>query len=186
VVDQCGSTTLGEADLDSGDEWLQRLLGQFVEKRIPKQKEELIIFTSTAPEASHTIEFVTTAKTMQSTLLTPLNLGDCTGMSKLEISQNMPEIWQNWKDNCFHYRLPNGESYSDLVQRLDPFILQLERFTVPVIVVAHETILQVLYCYFKGKQVQEAPMLHVPKWTVIEMASTTLGWTEKSFPLVKS
>ena len=57
----------------------------------------------------------------------------------------------------FGYRLPGGESYADLVQRVSPFVLELERLTAPVLVVAHQSVLQVLYAYFKGIPVETAP-----------------------------
>jgi len=178
-------------NLENGDDFIpdgdkfRKMLPQFIEKRIPTKKDSLIVFTTPNKQYSKTVEFLTASKKIETPVLNPLNAGSCMGMSKAEISEKMPDVWKNWKQDSFHFRFPNGESYADLVQRLDPFVLQLERFTVPVLVVVHESVLQVLYCYFKNIPIEQSPLLRLPKHTVIELASTRNGWTEKAYPLAK-
>lgn len=39
----------------------------------------------------------------------------------------------------YHYRFPSGESYEDVVARLEPVIMELERQT-NVLVIAHQAV----------------------------------------------
>jgi broad specificity phosphatase PhoE len=41
----------------------------------------------------------------------------------------------------YHYRYPSGESYEDLVARLEPVIMELERQS-NVLVVSHQAVLR--------------------------------------------
>ena len=41
-----------------------------------------------------------------------------------------------------------GESYNDIIERLQPVIFELERTTKPVIVVSHQAVLRCLISYF--------------------------------------
>lgn len=45
-------------------------------------------------------------------------------------------------------RYPSGESYLDVIQRLEPVIIEIERERECVCVVAHQAILRALYGYF--------------------------------------
>lgn len=45
-------------------------------------------------------------------------------------------------------RYPSGESYMDVIQRLEPVIIEIERERECVVVVAHQAILRALYGYF--------------------------------------
>jgi broad specificity phosphatase PhoE len=45
-------------------------------------------------------------------------------------------------------RYPSGESYMDVIQRLEPVIIEIERERECVCVVAHQAILRALYGYF--------------------------------------
>ena len=49
---------------------------------------------------------------------------------------------------CGLVRYPSGESYMDVIQRLEPVIIEIERERECVVVVAHQAILRALYGYF--------------------------------------
>ena len=48
------------------------------------------------------------------------------------------------------HRYPSGESHLDVIQRLEPVIIEIERERECVCVVAHQAILRALYGYFQG------------------------------------
>ena len=68
-------------------------------------------------------------------------------MTYEEIRDKYPEEFAARDENKFHYRYPRGESYEDLVARLEPVIMELERQE-NVIVVAHQAVLRCLLAYF--------------------------------------
>ena len=52
-------------------------------------------------------------------------------------------MYQGW--DC---RYPCGESYLDVVQRLEPVVIEIERERECVCVVGHQAVLRALYGYF--------------------------------------
>ncbi|KAH9309414.1 hypothetical protein KI387_037325, partial [Taxus chinensis] len=73
------------------------------------------------------------------------------------------------KKDKLRYRYPRGESYLDVIQRLEPVTVELERQRAPVVVIAHQAILRALYAYFAAKPLEEVPHIEVPLHTIIEI-----------------
>lgn len=71
-------------------------------------------------------------------------------MSYEEISSKYPIDFAARDQNKFSYRYPRGESYEDLVARLEPVIMELERQG-NVLVVTHQAVLRCLLAYFLDK-----------------------------------
>ena len=62
---------------------------------------------------------------------------------------------------CFcSYRYPRGESYEDLVARLEPVIMELERQE-NVLVIGHQAVLRCLLAYFLDKPAGEVETIGV-------------------------
>ena len=57
-------------------------------------------------------------------LLDEIDAGICEGMSYGEIEQGMPEEFEARRKDKFGYRYPQGESYQDVIARLDPVVLE--------------------------------------------------------------
>eukprot|EP00964_Phaeocystis_antarctica_P130863 scaffold94736_cov73-Phaeocystis_antarctica.AAC.4 len=64
--------------------------------------------------------------------------GVCDGMMYEEVAQTYPEEAEARKANKFAYRYPRGESYIDLIARLEPIAHEMERQREPLLVVAHQ------------------------------------------------
>ncbi|CAJ1375455.1 unnamed protein product [Effrenium voratum] len=92
-----------------------------------------------------------------------------------EVEKRHPEFMQQWKQDplCCHF--PGGESYLDVVMRLESVLIDVEMCTSPVLIVSHITTLQVLLAYFKGVPVAEAWKLSLPKRVVVEVSPTAGG-----------
>ena len=52
-----------------------------------------------------------------------------------------------------------GESYIDIIDRLQPVIFELERNTQPIIVVSHQAVLRCLLSYFLDIPRQKIPSI---------------------------
>ena len=61
--------------------------------------------------------------------LDEIDAGICDGMTYEQIREQMPDVYAARKADKFRYRYPRGESYEDVIQRLDPLIIELERQT---------------------------------------------------------
>lgn len=76
--------------------------------------------------------------------------GICDEMTYEEIAAKYPTDFAARDQNKFSYRYPRGESYEDLVARLEPVIMELERQG-NVLVVSHQAVLRCLLAYFLDK-----------------------------------
>ena len=115
--------------------------------------------------------------------LNEIDAGVCDGLTYEEIKQRMPDEFAARAANKFRYRYPRGESYADVIQRLEPVIVELEGLRSPVLIVGHQAVLRALYGYLMGKPQDECPYLSVPLHTVIQLTPTETGYDEQRFPL---
>jgi hypothetical protein len=70
--------------------------------------------------------------------LDEIDAGICDGMTYEEIKKKMPEEYAARNANKLRYKYPQGESYIDVMQRLEPVLFELERSKAPVLVVSHQ------------------------------------------------
>jgi len=63
-------------------------------------------------------------------------------MTYKEIEEKYPEISQSRKMDKMGYRYPKGESYYDVMNRLQQYIIELERLKTPIIVVSHNAVIR--------------------------------------------
>ena len=111
--------------------------------------------------------------------LDELYAGSCDGMTYAEIAEIFPEEAAARKADKFQYRYPRGESYTDLIARLEPLAHELERSREPVMIVAHQAILRVLFAYFMGFPREECINVSIPLNTVIRITPTAAGCEEE-------
>jgi len=116
--------------------------------------------------------------------LNEIDAGVCDGLTYAEIKERMPDEFKARADNKFRYRYPRGESYADVIQRLEPVIVELEGLRSPVLIVGHQAVLRALYGYLMGKPQDECPYLSVPLHTVIQLTPTETGYDEQRFTLL--
>lgn len=76
-------------------------------------------------------------------------------MTYEEIQERYPEEFALRDQDKYRYRYPKGESYEDLVQRLEPVIMELERQE-NVLVICHQAVMRCLLAYFLDKSSGEA------------------------------
>ncbi|KAH8927862.1 fructose-2,6-bisphosphatase [Atractiella rhizophila] len=114
--------------------------------------------------------------------LDELDAGVCDGMTYEEIEQLYPEDYAARDDDKFNYRYRGGESYRDVVVRLEPVILELERQE-NIIVVCHQAVLRCLYAYFHDLSPDELPYIKIPLHTVIKLTPKAYGCDEHRYTL---
>jgi len=94
------------------------------------------IFTSTMKRAVNTAKALElNGKPVCLKLLDELSAGDCDGMTYNEIAEKYPIVTEGRKADKLKYRYPRGESYLDVINRIEPIIFEIERTKDPVIVV---------------------------------------------------
>jgi broad specificity phosphatase PhoE/predicted kinase len=115
--------------------------------------------------------------------LVEIDAGACEGMTYAEIADRMPDEFQARRVDKLRYRYPQGESYEDVIQRLEPVILDLERTRRSVLVVSHQAVLRALLAYFLDEPLERCPYLEVPLHTLIELVPKAYGTDQRWIPL---
>lgn len=149
----------------------------------PQSDSPIAVWTSTLRRTIQTASWLT-KNPLKLRALDEIDAGLCDGMTYAEIKEKMPAEYAARKADKLTYRYPRGESYEDVIQRLDPVIIELERQRQPVLVIAHQAILRAIYAYFMDKPPREIPYIEVPLHTVIQLTPTAYGCEEKRFPLL--
>jgi broad specificity phosphatase PhoE len=88
------------------------------------------------------------------------------------ISIQTSREWVLREANQLWYRYPLGESYVDVITRLEPVIFELERSRAPVLIVAHAEVIQCLYGYFLDLPLLDIPNVEAPLHELIELHTT--------------
>ena len=140
------------------------------------------IWTSTLQRSIQTAQRLG-RDTLPLKVLDEIDAGICDGMSYAQIAEQMPGEFARREADKLTYRYPRGESYEDVIGRLDPIIIELERQRTPVLVVGHQAILRALYGYLTGRPRVEVPHLEVPIHTVIELTPRAYGCDEQRHSL---
>ncbi|HEX4449069.1 MAG TPA: 6-phosphofructo-2-kinase/fructose-2,6-bisphosphatase [Polyangiaceae bacterium] len=115
--------------------------------------------------------------------LDEIDAGVCDGMTYAEIARLMPHEYEGRSTDKFRYRYPRGESYQDVIQRLEPVIFELERMRAPVLIIGHQAVLRALYAYMMDRPPQECPFVSIPLHTVLELEPTAYGCDERRVEL---
>eukprot|EP00624_Nannochloropsis_granulata_P006632 evm.model.NODE_499_length_36058_cov_18.539797.7 len=147
---------------------------------------EVLILAGTQQVHHATIEHLQLIYPCVSTpLLNELRGGDLDGIDRTQLKTLFPEVWEGRMQDKLNYRYPGagGESYADVIQRIRPIIVELERQRRSVLVVCHLAVQRCLYGYFMGTAMSEIPYLDLPKHVVIELTPGPFGTTEKAVPL---
>ncbi|XP_052192041.1 LOW QUALITY PROTEIN: 6-phosphofructo-2-kinase/fructose-2,6-bisphosphatase-like [Diospyros lotus] len=173
----------GDSSLSDTGETYAKKLANFVEKRL-KNERAASIWTSTLQRTILTANSIVGFPKIQWRALDEINAGVCDGMTYEEIKKNMPEEYESRRKDKLRYRYPRGESYLDVIQRLEPVIIELERQRAPVVVISHQAVLRALYAYFADRPLKEVPHIEMPLHTIIEIQMGVTGVQEKRYKLM--
>ncbi|KAF8920242.1 6-phosphofructo-2-kinase-domain-containing protein [Mucidula mucida] len=141
----------------------------------------LTVWTSTLQRTIQTAQALPYPKLTWKSL-DELDAGVCDGMTYEEIEQEYPEDYANRDEDKFNYRYRGGESYRDVVVRLEPVIMELERQE-NILIIGHQAILRCLYAYFHHLPQADLPYIKIPLHTVIKLTPKAYGCDEERYPL---
>jgi broad specificity phosphatase PhoE/predicted kinase len=155
-------------------------LGEFFRDRA---KTPPVIWTSTMRRTTETAEHITGTTNRAWRALDEIDAGVCDGLTYAEIAEAMPAEFAARAADKFRYRYPRGESYQDVIQRLEPVIFELERERAPVLIIGHQAVLRALYAYMMDQPPEACPRISMPLHTLIRLKPTPYGCDETRFPL---
>ncbi|TKA25577.1 hypothetical protein B0A50_05438 [Salinomyces thailandicus] len=130
------------------------------------EPKSFCVWTSMLKRSIQTAQYFSDEEydTKQMRMLDELNSGVMEGLTYSCISTQFPEEYKSRKQDKLHYRYPGpgGEGYLDIINRLRPVIVELERMTDHVLLVGHRSVARVLLAYFRGLRREEVADLDVP------------------------
>ena len=144
----------------------------------------LTIWTSTLRRTIRTARFLAASSHADTKLewkaLDELNSGVCDGMTYKEIAAQYPEDFTARDEDKYNYRYRGGESYRDVVIRLEPVIMELER-SENVIIITHQAVLRCIYAYFMNLPQHESPWQDVPLHALMKLTPRAHGTVVEIF-----
>ncbi|KAJ1938359.1 6-phosphofructo-2-kinase [Kickxella alabastrina] len=124
-------------------------------------KPDFEIWTSMLRRTMETVEHFDSQKYRIKNIrsLNEIYAGKCEGMTYEEIAARYPDEFEARQLDKFYYRYPGigGESYADVVLRLQQVIVELERIRHSVLLVTHRAMARTLLSYF-----MDVPTTHMP------------------------
>ena len=173
----------GDSDLSPRGVAYARSLAAFMESRRAAEDEaEIVVWTSQLRRTVQTAAYLPETPSAWRAL-NEIEAGVCDGMTYSEIRKQYPYDFAARAEDKLGYRYPRGESYADLIQRLEPMIIETERCERPVLVIGHQAVLRALYAYLMDIAPGECPFLPMPLHTVIELVPNAYGCTERRYEL---
>jgi broad specificity phosphatase PhoE len=174
----------GNSDLsDKGHQYAKALAQWFQENVDQQTRERMIVVTSTLQRTISTSRHFTCEK-LALPALDEIDAGICDGMTYDGIAREYPAEAAARAADKFHYRYPRGESYVDVVQRLEPVLLELERVERPVLVISHQAIMRVLVSYFRDVPPEKIPHMDMPLHTLVEITPSVGSLHMKEHKLI--
>ena len=185
----------GDAPLSPRGEAYARTLPALVETAVPRA-EKLTVWTSTLRRTIQTARFLSgPASTsvpgrpsprpvyakLEWKALDELDSGLCDGLTYAEIAEQYPEDFKARDADKYHYRYLGGESYQDVVIRLEPIIMELERSSHSILIVSHQAIIRCIYAYYMSIPQSDSPWVNIPLHTLIKLTPRAYGTQKELF-----
>ncbi|KAI9710192.1 MAG: Fructose-2,6-bisphosphatase [Chrysothrix sp. TS-e1954] len=168
----------GDADLSERGQAYARLLPKLVKQSVGDGRR-LTVWTSTLKRTNQTARHLEFEK-LEWKALDELDSGVCDGLTYAEIESQYPEDFKQRDEDKYNYRYLGGESYRDVVIRLEPIIMELER-SENILIVTHQAILRCIYAYFMNVPQERSPWMEVPLHTLIKLTPKAYSTQEERF-----
>lgn len=148
------------------------LKSDFPNEKIPN---DLIVWTSTRLRTMQSSQIFKDAgcSVKHRPELTQLNPGAAEGLTDDQLSQKFPDDYMKHKSDPYHHRYPRAESYHDLALKIEPLILEMEKLSYDILVIADETIIRIFYGYLMASNAKDIPLLEFPQNEIIKITYHT-------------
>ena len=113
----------------------------------------------------------------QMRMLDELNAGLMEGLTYEEIRKKYAdEYLQRRRDKlAYRYPGPGGEGYLDVINRIRPVIVELERMTDHCLLITHRSVARVLLAYFQGLKREDVADLDCPLGMLYQLEPKPYG-----------
>jgi broad specificity phosphatase PhoE len=138
-----------DSDLTERGKGYSDRLRDFIDRETAKE-DKMSVFCSTLKRSYKTASsFLNSGKYVvkQWKQLDEINGGHFEGSTYSIIAEKWPKIYKLRQGNKYVYGWPGGESYQQMIARLENILLELERGSHPILIIAHQAICRGIYAY---------------------------------------
>jgi len=170
----------GDAALSPRGEQYSRALASFIHS-LDLEKPEVWVtpYTRTLATSQH----LTCRRTVMPGL-GEIRAGQHDGLTYEQIAEKFPTEFALRDADKLAYRYPGGESYLDVVERVQPLLKEMRRRH-NLVVISHQATLRCLLSLLLGTKMEDLPYVKIPLHTVlqVDMAGDELTVTEHRLPV---
>ncbi|XP_040576909.1 6-phosphofructo-2-kinase/fructose-2,6-bisphosphatase 1 [Lepeophtheirus salmonis] len=166
----------GDSELTSNGRQYARLLADYFKKNVKNDKSSPKVLTSMLKRSLHTAAKMNLSPHTHRKwkLLNEIDAGICEELTYEQILQQFPEVYRARRNDKLGFRYPGGESYRDVITRLEPVIMELERSN-DVLVVSHQAVIRCILAYFTDGRIADMPFIEIPLHTLIKLTPSAQG-----------
>lgn len=104
-------------------------------------------------------------------------------MSEEEIAQKFPSEYDLFLKDPYHHRYSRAELYHDLAIKIEPLILEMERMSGDILIIADETVLRVFHGYLMACSCYDIPLLEFSTNEIIEVKFSAYSNSASRIPI---
>lgn len=118
--------------------------------------------------------------------LSQKNPGVVGTMAEEEIRKNFPSEYELFLADPYHHRFSRSELYHDLAIKIEPLILEMERMSGDILIIADETVLRVLHGYLMACSCYDIPWLEFSTDEIVEVKFNAYSNTARRISIEKA
>lgn len=155
---------------EDGVKYSVKLKEFFIKEKELYNNKEFMFYTSSLRRTEETSAHISDiGRKISLKCLDDINVGTVDGKKYREIREDCEnELNERAKDKL-NFRFERGESYMDLINRLDNFIFDMERTSNIIVLIGHQSVLRCLYGYLNSINVTDIPHISIPNNVVIKI-----------------
>lgn len=115
--------------------------------------------------------------------LSQKNPGVIAGMSDEEIQEKYPSEYEKFLKDPYHHRYSRAELYHDLAIKIEPLILEMERMSGDILIIADETVLRVFHGYLMAFSCYDIPLLDFAEDEIVEVKFSAYSNSASRIPI---
>lgn len=148
-------------------------------------QDSLVVWTSVKQRTIETTQYFAdrNVKIRHRIQLSQKNPGVVANMTEDEVLAKYPDEYEQYIKDPYHYRFSRAESYHDLAIKIEPLILEMERMSGDILIIADDTILKVFYGYLMSCICYDIPYLNFPTDDIIEIKFNAYSNTAERIPI---
>lgn len=149
------------------------------------EDDSFVVWTSVKKRTKQTTQFFKESgvNIRHRIQLSQKNPGVVGAMTDEEIRASFPTEYELFLTDPYHHRFSRAELYHDLAIKIEPLILEMERMSGDILIIADETVLRVLHGYLMACSCYDIPWLEFCTDEIVEVKFNAYSNTARRIPI---